>query len=239
MTAQFKSPRYSNYRAYKFEFTGHPTTPPDLVASVYGNDETNLVTTIHVSWNGATEVAWWSFYAQASQFDDPVFIGNISKIDFETMFIASGYMDWVSAEALDRDGNVLGTSGVHRTQFPNWKEVGWSGFSGLPKPQDPSTLNQSGEGASSDKASGQAFVPSVGSTAEIQVAKATQMLSYSYETLRSIGGLFAIILLLGIMSGIIASYMLIRGWRVRLYQRVRLEGGLPEEEARLRPETSE
>ncbi|KAJ5595299.1 uncharacterized protein N7459_001507 [Penicillium hispanicum] len=238
MTAEFTSPRYSNYRAYKFEFTGRPSAPPAVVSAVYGSDETNLVTTIHVSWNGATDVAWWVFYAQASQFDDPVVIGNVSKIDFETMFMASGYMDWVSVEAVHHDGHVLGASAVHRTDFPNWKEVGWNGVSSKPKPQDPSRLSQPEGDVSADKAGGQDTLSSLSDTAEAQVVKATQMILYTYDTIRSIGGFFAVILLLGVMTGIIASYMLIRGWRVRLYQRVRLEEDLPEE-THLRPEVAE
>jgi hypothetical protein len=50
----------------------------------------------------------------------------------------------------------------------------------------------------------------------------------TYETMRSIGGLFALVLLLALMSGIMASFMLIRGWRVRLYQRVPMEARYPD-----------
>lgn len=238
MSAQFTSPRFSSYRAYKFEFTGRPTTPPDLVASVWGTDETNLVTTFWVSWNGATDIAWWNFYAQASQFDNPVFIGNISKIDFESMFIASGYLDWVSVEAVDRDGNVLGTSVVHRTQFPNWETAGWSGYNGQPRPLDPSRMYKGEDKLAGDKVSDDSGPSPLGDT-EAQVRKAIQTLSNTYEAARSIGGLFALILLLGVMSGIMASYLLIRGWRVRLYHRLPMEDGLPEEEAHLRPEMAD
>ncbi|KAJ6015116.1 hypothetical protein N7540_009707 [Penicillium herquei] len=230
MSASFTSDRYSNYRAYKFEFTGRPNNPPDLVASVYGSDVTNLVTTVHVSWNGATDVGWWNFYAQASEFDRPVFIGNVSKYDFETMFMASGYMDWISVEAVHHNGQVLGTSKVHRTKAPNWEAVGWSGWSEVPRPQDPSTLEDSGARHSTNQGS---------DAAEVEVIKATHMLNQSYETIREIGGLFALILLLAVMSGIMASYLLIRGWRVRLYHLVPLEEGLPDEEHRLQPEMAE
>lgn len=238
MSARFTSPRYSSYRGYKFEFVGRPTTPPDMVASVWGTDETNLVTTFWVSWNGATDIAWWNFYAQASQFDKPVFVGNVSKTDFETMFIASGYLDWVSAEAVDRDGNVLGTSQVHRTQFPDWEQAGWSGWSGSPRPQDPLSLHP-GDETSPSKPADDSIIPSLGDTAEAEVRKATQTLANTYEAVRSIGGLFALILLLAVMSGIMAAFLLVRGWRVRLYQRVPSEEELPEEQTRLRPEMAD
>ncbi|KAJ5324419.1 hypothetical protein N7476_003019 [Penicillium atrosanguineum] len=236
MSAKFTSPRFSNYRAYKFEFTGRPTIPPDLVSSVWGSDETNLVTTIWISWNGATDVASYNFYAQASQFDTPVFIGNVSKTGFESMFMASGYVDWVSAEAVDHDGNIMGTSLIQRTQFPNWKQVGWSGYSDQPRPQDPSRFLGKGLGFFNDKADGSSFSSS-DDTAEAQNRKATQTLANTYDAIRSIGGVFALILLLAVMSGIMASYLLIRGWRVRLYQRIPpKEERYTEEEEPLRPD---
>lgn len=239
MSASFTSDRFSNYRAYKSEFIGRPNTPPDLVASVFGSDETNLVTTMHVSWNGATDVARYNFYAQASEFGTPVFIGNVSKYDFETMFIASGYMDWVSVEAVHHDGHVMGTSNVHRTKFPDWKAAGYSGQSGLPAPQDPSRLSSTQNDSSTKKLGNPSRFSSLGDTADAEVRKAIQMLSSSYTTVRSIGGLFALILLLSVMSGIMASYLLIRGWRVRLYHRVPLEERLSEEGEHFRPEMAE
>ncbi|KAJ5756250.1 hypothetical protein N7533_005793 [Penicillium manginii] len=235
MSARFTSPRFSNYRAYKNEFVGRPTIPPDMVASVHGTDETNLVTSIWVSWNGATEVASWSFYARKSQFDKPVFVGNVTRRDFETMFIARGYLDWITAEAIDRNGAILGSSNVHRTDFPDWDAVGWVGYSGeLPKPQDPGTLYPNGDGVADEKANDNGPVPSSDGTAKAEVIKATQMLSKAQSAVRNIGGLFALILLLAMMATVMGAFMLIRGWRVRFYQQVKLEDGLPEEETRLR-----
>ncbi|KAJ5665886.1 uncharacterized protein N7477_008334 [Penicillium maclennaniae] len=232
MSARFTSSRFSNYRAYKFEFTGRPAIPPDLVSSVWGSDETNLVTTIWVSWNGATDVASYNFYAQASQFDAPVFIGNISKTGFESMFMASGYVDWVSAEAVDRDGNVMSTSRIQRTQFPELE----AGRVVRPRPKDPSRVlgESDAVGLLHDKADGSTF-STLDDTAEAQNRKATQILANTYEAMRSIGGIFALILLLAVMCGIMASYLLIRGWRVRLYQRITSkEERYTEEEERLR-----
>ncbi|KAJ5380364.1 uncharacterized protein N7496_002792 [Penicillium cataractarum] len=240
MSAQFTSPRYSNYRAYKFEFTGRPHTPPDVVSSVVGTDESNLVTTFWVSWNGATDIAHWNFYAQASQFNKPVLVGNASKTDFETMFIAKGYLDWVTVEAVDHNGTAFGISKVHRTSFPNWETSGWNGYSSSPRPQNPATIHQEDTSTVADDwTSDDDLLPSADDTADAQIRKATLTLMNTYETIRSIGGLFALILLLALMCGIMASYMLIRGWRVRLYQRVPMEEGIPEEEAYLRPEMTD
>lgn len=237
MEAQFTSPRYSNYRAYKFEFTGRPNTSPDLVASAYGTDEANIVTTIFVSWNGATDIAAWQFYAQASDFDAKVPIGQIKKTDFETMFIAQGFMDWISVEALDANGVVMGTSDVRRSDYPDWESVGYSGYSGLPRPNDPAKLHMPDDGASLNETGARPSSMDTMDVAELQ--KATQLISSAYETMRSVGGILALVILVGAMAAVVAVYMLIRGWRVRLYQRVPLEEGLPEESAYLRPEMAE
>jgi hypothetical protein len=108
-----------------------------VVATVVGTDSGCLITTIYVSWNGATEVDSWKFYAQGWKKQYPILIGNVKKVEFETLYIAAGYMDWISAEALDRDGNVLGTSEVRRTETPpHW---GTAGFreSSEPTAEDP------------------------------------------------------------------------------------------------------
>ncbi|KAJ6089819.1 hypothetical protein N7467_005035 [Penicillium canescens] len=232
-TANFTSPRYSSYRGYKFEFTGRPNTPPDVVASVSGTDETNMVTSFWVSWNGATEVATWNFYAQASEFHFPVLIGSTPKFDFETMFVSAGYLDWVSAEAVDVNGTVLGKSEVHRTKYPNWNSVGYKGKSSQPRPNDPSIIYQA-----SDKIGGDNVIDEAGRTSsdamDTQTQKTIQVLNHSYEAIRNIGGLFAFILLLCLFCGVVASCLVIRGWRVRLYQRLKMEDGFPEEQAHLR-----
>ncbi|KAJ5806248.1 uncharacterized protein N7503_003850 [Penicillium pulvis] len=141
MTARFASTRYSTYRAYKSEFTGRPLTPPDVVASVYGTSSTDITTIMYVSWNGATDVAGWNFYAKAYDRGDSVFIGHANKTDFETMYIVDGYMDWITAEAVDRDGNSMMKSRIIRSDIPsNWQAVGFLGATS-PSPDDPSLIS--------------------------------------------------------------------------------------------------
>ncbi|PWY84739.1 hypothetical protein BO70DRAFT_395420 [Aspergillus heteromorphus CBS 117.55] len=119
MEARFASPRFNSYRSYKFPFRGDPPQPPALVARAFDrrDDESTVSTTVfHVSWNGATEVAHWRFYARAHPAAAPVLLGNVTKRDFESRFAARGVLDWVSAEAVDRAGRSLGWSAVTRTQ---------------------------------------------------------------------------------------------------------------------------
>jgi hypothetical protein len=233
MTANFTSSRYSSYRGYKFEFTGRPETPPDMVASVYGTDETNMVTTFWVSWNGATDVAEWHFYAQASEFHVPVFIGKAPRVDFETMFIGAGYLDWVSVRAVDVNGTVLGTSEVHRSKYPDWKSTGYRGKSGTPLPINPSILSKGSDSADEDN-----VVYEAGRTSsdaiDTQNHKTIQVLNLTYDAIRSIGAVFSFVLLICLFCGVVASYLVIRGWRVRLYQSVGVEQGFAGESAPLR-----
>ncbi|KAJ5972270.1 uncharacterized protein N7479_002188 [Penicillium vulpinum] len=232
MTANFTSSRYSSYRGYKFDFIGRPSTPPDVVASVYGTDETNMVTTFWVSWNGATDVAEWNFYAQASEFDAPVLIGKTPRSDFETMYIARGYLDWVSAEAVDVNGTVLGRSEMHRSKYPDWKSVGYRGKSDTPTPADPSIIYQASKSAAGDKvvaASNRTSSDAV----DTQTQKTIQVLKHTYDAIRNISGIFSFVLLLCLFAIVMASYLVIRGWRVQLYQRVRTEDGFPGERAHL------
>ncbi|KAJ5732986.1 hypothetical protein N7533_013433 [Penicillium manginii] len=140
MSARFSSDRYASYRSYKFDWIGQPTTPPDLATSVYGADDQEMITVMHVSWNGATDVARWEFYARSYEHGRDVLIATTNKTSFETMYMTEGYMDWVTAKAIDENGNVLGISEVCRSEVPDWEAVGFAGQSSHPKADDPEIL---------------------------------------------------------------------------------------------------
>lgn len=164
MEARFTSPRFSTYRAYKFELHGaKPAEPPAVKAFVFGATDATLSTVIYVSWNGATDVAAWNFYARADPTARPVLLGSAPKQGFETMFVADGYLGWVSAEAVDAAGRPLGVSDVHETEAPpDWLAAGFRPESSsssssdknekkLPEPADPAAVvgtdNQAEEAA--------------------------------------------------------------------------------------------
>ncbi|PGG99819.1 hypothetical protein GX51_06111 [Blastomyces parvus] len=132
MEARFARPttgadkaRYNSYRSYKNPFTGRPAQRPALVAGVHGSTGAGFMTVMYASWNGATEVGCWRFYAQYNATSPRVLVGNATKVDFETEFAARGFLDWVSVEAVG-EGNVsLGWSEVARSRLPEqWK---WEG----------------------------------------------------------------------------------------------------------------
>ncbi|GMG07604.1 unnamed protein product [Aspergillus oryzae] len=204
LNANFVSSRYSTYRAYKFEFTGRPSAPPDLVASVWGTDQTDLSTTFYVSWNGATDIAGWNFYARAAKNGHPILIGNATKTDFETMFIARGYLDWVTAEAVDHEGRVLGTSRVQRSKIPdNWAAAGFRGDLKTLKPDDPKAPKSNGgkqttaDAEADNKNNNNLQSPR---PADAEVKEIAQLAHETYDLVRNVSGVFVLIVLCGIVS---------------------------------------
>ncbi|KAJ5311735.1 hypothetical protein N7476_007595 [Penicillium atrosanguineum] len=234
MYAQFASERFSSYRSYKFDWIGRPTTPPDMVTYVYGANDLDMMTIIHISWNGATDVAGYNFYARAFDRGEDIFIGYVNKTSFETLFIGDGYMDWISAEAIDKNGNVLGTTPLQRTEVPpGWKAVGFTGSSSGPIPDDPAIISTSKEGDNSYSA---------GSTSEDRKGiiygqtKAVAAAVYkAYEIIQVLGGSLIILLTLCCTAGIVYGIRrFLRVRRSRSYQHIPSEEGQPVEQIQLR-----
>lgn len=114
LEADFASGRFCTYRAYKFNFTGTPTEPPVLKNLNYAGLKGETVSTFHVSWNGATDVAAWKFYGSQTKSGEFAELGSVNRTGFETTF-ASHYVSWSYAEAVAANGTVLGKSGVQDT----------------------------------------------------------------------------------------------------------------------------
>lgn len=132
MEAKFTSKRFDSYRCYKYPWVGRPSYPPTLLSESYGINGYELSTVFHVSWNGATDIAHWRFFAQANSTSNRTEIGIVQKDGFETSFITRGFMDWVSVEALDSNMEVMGVSARLRTPSPKY----WTGET-LPEADDP------------------------------------------------------------------------------------------------------
>ncbi|KKK24219.1 hypothetical protein AOCH_004476 [Aspergillus ochraceoroseus] len=115
------------------------------------------MTLVYTSWNGATDIVEWVFYAQHNRSAPAVRIGSASKIGFETVFSTPGYFDWISVEAIDLYGKVLGgrrRSGFHRTRVPAEWEMdhredrgngNGNGTHPYPTPDNPETTLFAGE----------------------------------------------------------------------------------------------
>jgi hypothetical protein len=119
MEAEFKLDHADTYRGYKFPWVGRPSAPPDIQAlAVQSGKVTN--TTVHVSWNGATEVKTWNIYGTNSTDDDSErLLASEARQGFETRLSFYGYAESVYAEAIDVEGNVLGRSGTFMIMGPS------------------------------------------------------------------------------------------------------------------------
>jgi arylsulfotransferase ASST len=95
-----------SYRAYRFGWSGTPTTKP-AIATAKGRGGTK---TIYASWNGATNVRSWQVLAGDSQ-TRLARVGDPQPANgFETTLRADTDAPWIAVEALDANGEALGTS---------------------------------------------------------------------------------------------------------------------------------
>ncbi len=102
--ARLPPPSHS-YRAYRYVWTGRPTTPPELTAKSLGRGRIEL----SASWNGATEVAHWLVLAGASESSlQPVH--SFSFDGFVTTMELESPQKVVAVEALSASGSSLGRS---------------------------------------------------------------------------------------------------------------------------------
>jgi len=94
-----------SYRAFRFPWTGKPTTTPTVVGRRAGNGSLQLFT----SWNGATDVTRWEVHAGASA-AALARVAVAARTGFETTISVAGSGPFVAAHALDSSGGVLGIS---------------------------------------------------------------------------------------------------------------------------------
>lgn len=118
MEAKFASERFVNYRAYKFNFTSHPTELPVLRAFAYGDHPSVGSSVLYVSWNGATDVASYDFRnANSSQL-----IGSSPRTGFETSFSYShAFSNWIYVDVIMKNGSLGARSDVVEVEKPS----GW------------------------------------------------------------------------------------------------------------------
>jgi hypothetical protein len=129
LEASFKLDGANSYRSYKYPWVGRPRSPPDVhsIAGSFGRNGTN--TLVHVSWNGATEVATWNLYKTDADGSHEELVASIARQGFETALSYKGYASFVILEALDANGQILGRSNVERTVPP-------------PNPQSPAVIEE-------------------------------------------------------------------------------------------------
>lgn len=123
LDVQFASHRFTTYRGYKFKITLTPADEPVVKAFVYGQlPNTNTSTAVfYASWNGATAVASWRFFASATLSGPCTVVGEVPRAGFETQFMTIGYYRKCFVRAIGIDGSILGESAVGNLTLPS----GW------------------------------------------------------------------------------------------------------------------
>ena len=96
----------SFYRAYRFPWSGRPASPPAVLASLNNTGEQTIV---HASWNGASEVASWRVLA-GSEAGSMTAQAPMPVTGFESSTLLPKKYAYVSVQALDAAGHLLGTS---------------------------------------------------------------------------------------------------------------------------------
>ena len=103
--ATLPSPLHS-YRAYRFDWKGHPTSSPSVAVSRARGSKRN----VHASWNGATEVKSWQVLAGKSKSSLAPVGSPQKRSGFETTISAPSSGRHFAVRALDKSGNVIKTS---------------------------------------------------------------------------------------------------------------------------------
>lgn len=124
-TARFgPDAQIASYRSFKFDWHAVPSYPPSMKVVAYRSPAMQRSTHTYVSWNGATDLARWDFFAQDAANAEPILIGSIPKTDFETSLIIEGYLDHVSVQPVLLNGTALPRSPVQRTELHgDWKDA--------------------------------------------------------------------------------------------------------------------
>jgi len=96
----------SFYRAFRYPWSGRPSSPPAVLAAL---NDTGEETIVHASWNGATGVSSWRVLA-AKQGGSPKARAEIPATGFESSTTLPVKYAHVAVQALDSAGHVLATS---------------------------------------------------------------------------------------------------------------------------------
>ncbi len=100
------APADDSYRAYRFEWTGTPTTRPAIAVDLGSGDARD----VYASWNGATEVRAWRVVAGLTA-EHLLPVGSaVTRQGFETHLSVSTDAPFLAVQALGAGGRVLATS---------------------------------------------------------------------------------------------------------------------------------
>ena len=118
MHARMMAEWLGSYRSLKFNFTGRPSEKPAVHSVAYKTDDDDAessVTVVHISWNGATEVASWNMYKTTKEGDTKELVRSIERTGFESIIEYNGFAGFILLEAVGKHGEVLGESEITAT----------------------------------------------------------------------------------------------------------------------------
>ncbi len=98
----------ASYRDYRYPWQAQPATRPALVANLNNTGEETIV---HMSWNGATDVASWRILAGMSRSSVQA-TATVPDTGFETSTLLPKRYSYVQVQALSSTGETIGTSSV-------------------------------------------------------------------------------------------------------------------------------
>jgi hypothetical protein len=98
----------ATYRAFRNPWVGRPATLPAIVVST---DDSGRPATVHVSWNGATEVAHWQLHTGLAP-NRLRAVRTAPRTGFETAIDLPSPASYLSVVALDAAGGRLATTKV-------------------------------------------------------------------------------------------------------------------------------
>ena len=133
-----------SYRAFKLDFKTDPDDSPVVYAYAHN---TSAQTVLYVSWNGATEVAYWRIIvSNTSEFHESTIIDVVLKRGFETICTIQTFYPYVVAEALDSRKQPLKSSSVVATFVPGAKLAESCGDLGCPEATAYDVAHRSSDG---------------------------------------------------------------------------------------------
>lgn len=121
LDVKFASHRFTTYRGFRFNVTLTPKDSPVMRAFVYGHTPNTSISVFYVSWNGATEVTGWRFFATRDPSSPCVILGEVPRAGFETQYATFGLYTTGFVRAIAADGSVLGESRMENLTLP----TGW------------------------------------------------------------------------------------------------------------------
>ena len=101
---QFPSQNIS-YRAFKNTWTGSPIYPPSIAVTLSTKNSF-----VYASWNGSTETAAWQVLAGPTCDNLSVVVNCTPRTGFETKISVNSEGPYFQVNALDANGQVIGTS---------------------------------------------------------------------------------------------------------------------------------